>query len=264
MNEELDPLWWSEKLIAIAVIVQLAELLAVRPAYSETGVWRWSTIRQDFAFLPHWCRRVLDGGLRAGRFELLLAIGLFAAVCLLFRSSATLLAVLLCVNYLVALRWRGAFNGGSDSMVLIVLLSLFVARICDVNPTVGFACACFVAVQVVFSYFIAGVVKLRNPSWRDGSALAMILRSPALVGARLNQTAALHEQLPLKAISTGVIVLELAAPLMLISLPICIALVPLFLSFHVGNAYLLGLNRFLLAWGAALPCVVFVSRVLGG
>ncbi|MCC6953206.1 MAG: hypothetical protein IT290_03730 [Deltaproteobacteria bacterium] len=260
----MDPLWWSEKLIAVAVIVQLSELLAVRSVYSDVGVWRWNTIRQDFAFLPQWCRRILDGGLRAGRFELVLVSGLVAAVCLLFRSSAALLAVMLCVSYLVALRWRGAFNGGSDSMVLTVLLSLFVARLFSAYPTIVFASACFVAVQVVSSYFVAGVVKLREPTWRDGSALGMILRTPALVGARIHQTSALQRQLPLRGLAVGVIGLELAAPLILISFPICLALVPLYALFHLGNAYLLGLNRFLLAWGSALPCVVFVSRVLSG
>ena len=80
----------------------------------------------------------------------------------LFASSVVLL-----------LRWRGAFNGGSDFMNLILVIGLAIGEIIDWRAGLT-----FVAIQSASSYFISGAVKLLQPEWRSGIALTLPRRNP--------------------------------------------------------------------------------------
>jgi hypothetical protein len=116
-------------------------------------------------------------------------------------------------------------------------------------------------VQLTLSYFIAGAVKLQNPDWRSGRALASFVGS-----GRYGTPAWL-----VRAISTGprpalaawgVMAFEGGFPLALVSPAVAAALLALGVLFHLGNAAVFGLNRFLLAWLAAYPSLLYFSAAL--
>jgi hypothetical protein len=114
----------------------------------------------------------------------------------------------------------------------------------------------YVAAQLVLSYFVAGSVKLRQGAWRDGSALS------ALLGARQyapSPSRALRVASgPVAPLASRALVLfECAFPLALCGRPYCLVLMAIGAAFHVVNARVLGLNRFLWAWLAAYPALWF-------
>ena len=59
--------------------------------------------------------------------------------------------------------------------------------------------------------------------------------------------------------SLTVLALECCFPVVLLSPTLCMIVLPVMLIFHLGNAWLFGLNRFVFAWLAAYPALVYCS-----
>ena len=159
-------------------------------------------------------------------------------------------------------RFQGAYNGGADKMVLLILTCLAVARAAPDAFWAHLALS-YLAVQLVLSYFISGWVKLWNPDWRSGQALADVFAFSAYpVSEGLRALAGAPR--PLRAASWGVIGFELVFPLALASAGALTAALVVAALFHLTNACLFGLNRFLWTWSAAYPSLIwFQDRALG-
>jgi hypothetical protein len=127
-------------------------------------------------------------------------------------------------------------------MTFVVSLGLAVGRTWSARVGLG-----YIAAQLVLSYFLAGLFKLRDPAWRNGTALAQLLSAPQYRSRPLALPFA-------RWLGYGVIAFECAFPLALIDARL---LSLLGIAFHVVNARVLGLNRFLWAWLAAYPALWF-------
>ncbi|MCA9795018.1 MAG: hypothetical protein KC910_24590 [Candidatus Eremiobacteraeota bacterium] len=239
----MNTLLWTQRLLAFSVLLQTIELWRVRAAVSADGIWPWRVVREDFDFFPPLLRRFLDATLAYPNFLGLLLLQVFASLTLFWSLWAA--PVLLLTTVLVSLRWRGAFNGGSDYMTVAVLLPLAAAALAD-HPVVVLACLWYVALQCCFSYFVAGVVKLSRANWRNGKALM------AFTGGRLSLAWA-------RWLSWLVIGFQCAFPLALLWPALCPVFVLGALGFHLGNFYLFGLNRFLWAWLATYPALFYCA-----
>ncbi len=167
------------------------------------------------------------------------------------------LALLLTSMHLVA-RLRGPLCGGSDAMFFQVQLGLLLASLHSLHPLLPRLGLGWIAAQSVLSYFLAGWVKLRNPSWRNGTALCSLLQSegpyviwqPARALGRSPATCAVASWL--------LIGFEMLFPLVLVlPAPAAAVLLAVGFSFHLGNALLLGLNRFVWAWVATYPALLY-------
>lgn len=246
---------WMERLISLAVVQQTAEFLVLRPVVADRdGIWRWAALEREFQVFGRFIARALGVALGERGFTVLLVVRLVAAAAIWLVPHPAWIAVLLASALLIAIRWRGTFNGGSDYMTLIVLSGLLVARCAGEGSWGARAAVAYVALQACLSYFIAGVVKLRAASWRDGRALAGFLRvfGGPLPG-RFN-----HPWL-LFAGGWAIVAFECSFPLALLGPRVCVAYLTVAMAFHGANAYLFGLNRFLLAWAAAYPAVWWLS-----
>jgi hypothetical protein len=250
------------RLIAVAVALQTLELLAVRRVAADDGVWRWATVRRELDGIPRPLRWLLDQLLGYRGLVAVLAVRLIAALALLAVVHVALVAVLLVSTILLALRWRGSVNGGSDFMTLVVLTALTVATALPDRPLVTAGALLYIALQACNSYVVAGVVKLRSARWRDGTALPAFLTGAVHDPRRL---LAICARAPWLARLAGwsVIALELSFPLALVSPRICAVLVGIALAFHAGNVHAFGLHRFLWAWAATYPALFYASRVVG-
>lgn len=210
--------------------------------------------------------------------EILLALALIQRAAEDFRHAPVLFgAQILCATALlcglspavVALwglglvqlaRFRGPYNGGSDKMVLLITTCVMAAHL---FPTMAEVALAYLAVQLVLSYAVSGWVKLRNTEWRDGTALAEVFAFSIYTNSEdlraLGQRPAM-----MRGASWGVIGFELAVPLALVSqITLCAALGVAAL-FHLTNALLFGLNRFVWAWIAAFPALIwFQGQILG-
>lgn len=162
--------------------------------------------------------------------------------CLLWAPLAPLGAVMMLVGtWGIAVHWRGTLNGGSDFMTFHVLAAWSVALMYE--PAQRYA-AIYISIQVILSYTVAGLAKVANAGWRDGSALPQILERYGI-----------ERRMP-AFVSWLLIVYELSWPLAFWH-PLPWVLTGF--CFHLINAYALGLNRFFWIWLAAYPALFMTA-----
>lgn len=214
-----------------------------------------------------WARRIYESGnaLAGDGVGLLLAvrsvISLWLIIapinCVSVLTAALHLTLLISSAWLV-LRSRGPVGGGSDSMFFQVQLGLFVASLGFAHPLLIKIGLGWIAAQSVLSYFLAGLAKLKNVGWRNGAALQNLLRSDGPY-VLLSGVRGLANAKPFCVLlGWGVVAFELFFPVVLI-LPTegKWVLLGLGLAFHLANAVVLGLNRFVWAWTATYPALLY-------
>ncbi len=196
------------------------------------------------------------------REPVLFGLQALAAAFLLFGECRALATISLWALSLWQLhRYHGPYNGGADKMALLILTCLVAAHLAPTEYWQELALA-YLALQVVLSYVISGWVKLRNPDWRSGRALADVFAFSAYPVAE-NLRALSDQRRLLRSASWAVILLEVAFPLTLLH---PVALIPALLAtalFHLANACLFGLNRFFWIWIAAYPALIWFQGRMG-
>lgn len=196
--------------------------------------------------------------------ERCLFAGRMALAALLFTGVAAPVALMCLAGLsLVQLRlFQGPYNGGSDRMGLLILWCLLAATLLPQRAWAELALG-YLALQLTLSYFISGWVKITNRDWRSGRALADVFLFSAYPVAE-NMRALRHHPRLLQLASWGVMGLELAFPLALLSAPSLVVALALTAFFHLANAVLFGLNRFFWTWIAAYPALIwFQGRFVG-
>jgi hypothetical protein len=170
----------------------------------------------------------------------------------------------LCIHSLLVLhRFQGPYNGGSDRMGLLILYCLCLSRWLPDGLPAQSAFG-YLGIQVVLSYFISGQVKIVNPEWRSGRALADVFSFSAYPVAENLRRLAGYPRL-LWAASWAVMLFEVLFPLSFINPTVLIAALAVAATFHLANALLFGLNRFLWFWVASYPSLLWLqSRLVEG
>lgn len=250
---------WMSRLLAIALVLQTIELLQIRSALRDDAVFAWPALRREHASLPGPIRSTFSLVLPYRRFVALLWVRLPLALALL-AGQALAAPLLLFSQVAICVRFRGTFNGGSDYMTVLALLALTLARLFRSYPVAATATYLYVAVQLVFSYFIAGLVKWREPAWRSGTALSTFVNDARFASPRWAR--ALFGGTRLGPLACwAVLAFECTFPLALLEPRATIPYVVLGGAFHLFNAAVFGLNRFFFAWSAAYPALVFASQL---
>ncbi len=157
-------------------------------------------------------------------------------------------------------RFGGPLGGGSDSMFFQIQIGLLIASFGVANPILTRIGLGWIAAQSVLSYFIAGVSKLKNQDWRSGLALGNLLRSngPYVLFTPARKLA--NSNALCVAFSWLIILFEITFPAVLL-LPWegKVAMLSAGLIFHIANAAVLGLNRFVWAWAATYPALLYCN-----
>lgn len=234
--------------LAIAAGIAALELLCAPRAYADDGPFAWPLLRRELPL------SLLDYLFDARGMRGLLVAQLVAAVALPLWSSSLPAWLILATTLLTAIRFRGTYNGGSDSMLVIVALTVALARTAP-GSALALGALAYAAAQVVLSYFIAGVAKLQDPAWRRGTALIQLVALPQY---RVPPRAARLLARPAIARLAGYVMLafELLSPLALLHPIPCVVVLAIGAAFHLANALTFGLNRFLWTWLAAYPAVL--------
>lgn len=245
---------WVEVIISFAVIFQSFEFLSLKKHFSEKGIWRWSEIKSENKLLNYF-----DFFLNEKNFVFLLWIRLLSACGFIFYFSFPLALILFLSSLLISLRFRGSFNGGSDYMSLIILSSLCIATLFP-GMSVQKGVLWYISLQVCTSYFIAGMVKLKQGSWRSGKALSGFIESANYNPPELVKK--LFSSKWIAFISSWLVMLfEISFPLILTQHNHIVLAWPLLaFLFHLANVFIFGLNRFLIVWSAAYPALYFVAN----
>ena len=160
-------------------------------------------------------------------------------------------------------RFQGPYNGGSDKMTLLILTCLALVHAAP-EPRWQELAFGYLAMQLILSYVVSGWIKLRNPEWRDGGALADVFRFSAYPVSKALRGWSNRPRV-LFAASWAVILFELVFPLGLLH-PIALLVALLIAAaFHFSNACFFGLNRFFWIWISAYPALIwFQGRIFGG
>ncbi len=165
---------------------------------------------------------------------------------------------LVVLGLFVLKRFQGPYNGGSDRMGLLILCCLCAVHFIPwfIVQEIIFA---YLALQLVLSYFISGWVKIVNPEWRNGRALQDVFQfSTYPVSENLREFAKRPHLL--WVMSWAVILFEIMFPISLLSRETLICGLVIAGLFHLANACLFGLNRFLWIWIAAYPSILWFQH----
>lgn len=161
------------------------------------------------------------------------------------------------LSLLILQRFQGPYNGGSDRMGLLALWCLTLSRLAP-TPALAELAFGYLGLQLMLSYVVSGWVKVVNPEWRDGRALADVFRFSAYpVSEDLRRWA--DRPRVLLAMSWAVMLFELAFPLTLLSRESLIVGLVIAATFHLANAWLFGLNRFFWTWLSVYPAILWLQ-----
>ena len=247
-----------EILLGWSLVLQTLEYLRIARL---DRIGDWSLQRQEVPLRPAAVRTLLDLLLRSRWYRMMLLARLGLSLWLISGGLGLGGALMLFGIALVLLmRWRGAFNGGSDFMTLVGLSGLLIAHGVGAytDPVLGWRAAFwYVTLQSVTSYFVSGWVKLLRPEWRSGQALAIFLDTG--VYGPLPASSLFRQPLLARTCSWAFTIWEGCFPLALLDLRLALGFCAVAAMFHFLVFWFFGLNRFFWAWLSTYPAILYCS-----
>lgn len=254
-----------EILCAISLIIQTVEFLSMRAPLGSRGVWTYDVGRDDLAHASRPVQALFAFLSREDVWLGHLILRLCAASALAISGASVPLVVFLFLSAVVVLiRWRGAFNGGSDFMTIVVLSGLLITTLCaalgdeELGRRAGLI---YIAIHAASSYFVSGGVKLLNADWRSGKALPLFLDGG--VYGPLSRTSPYWSRPVAMICSWSFIIWECLAPPAFFDPDFAIAYCVIAGLFHLLVFWHFGLNRFVFAWLCTFPAIIYVAGQLG-
>ena len=249
----------TELVFALSLTIQTLEYLRMGKYTADDAFWSWQLQRSDIPSAT--VRALLDVLFKPHMHQLHLVLRLFAAAVLAVQGASLLLIGFLFVgNLLILIRWRGAFNGGSDFLTLVVLTGLLISQVVGAfgNAELGWQAGFwYIAIQAITSYFMSGAVKLLRREWRNGSAMTIFLNG-AIYGP-LSATHPLRNKWLAMMGSWGFIVWEILFPFSLLEPRLAAVFCAVAAFFHFLVFWFFGLNRFFWAWLCSFPAIIWCS-----
>lgn len=249
----------TQWLLTWSVVIQTVEHWALRHS-TNAGVWHWPTQALQLQHQNPLLVKVLNGVFRARPYATLLFTRALAAVALVLGGGTWAVVVLVLCQLLMLIRFRGTFNGGSDFMTLMVTMGVALAHC--LSPVLGEARALmlglwWIALQSMTSYFVSGAVKMRVPEWRSGAAMSYFV-DRALRGPLPLQSLLLNPWFA-RLGAWAFMAWEVAVPAILLGPPMAAAFCTVAATFHLLVFRYFGLNRFVWAWVATFPALMYAS-----
>ena len=247
-----------EVLLGWSLLLQSAEYLRLLQL-DRVGDWHIQRAEVPNALV----RQGLDMLYRPTPYACMLWLrGALALALMLGHAGPGSAVLLFAMALLILLRWRGAFNGGSDFMTLVGLTGLLLAHVLVLftdSVSAWRAALWYVTVQSLSSYFVSGWVELMRPEWRSGRALTVFLDT------------AVYGPLPAKSIyrkprlamlcSWGFIVWEGLFPLALLDVRLAAMFCAIAAVFHFLVFWFFGLTRFFWAGLSNFPAILYCASV---
>ena len=252
-------------LAAIGQLITGAQLIASRRIFDPGGLLAWPAVRRrdESSRLAALATLPFDAP-AVSAVALLKCSGAAALVACAVWRQPLLYALVVLVAANVALAIRIPYGRpGADDIGNLILAALLLAAIVD-TPLTRTACVTFIAIVSAAAYATAGITKLLNASWRDGSVLRTVMSTAQFGNARAARYLT-RSGLLSKSLSAAAMTYECSFPLML-GVPHEWAVVGLAVGvlFHLSVAWLMGLNTFVWTFTATYPAVLFVNSYVHG
>ena len=149
---------------------------------------------------------------------------------------------------------------GSDQVSFLVQTAAAVGRAAGSRSRVVDAALWTVAIQSTMSYAVSGWAKLAGTSWRSGTALEGVSRTLTYGDARAWRLVRRYPRTA-RAASSGVLALECSFPLAYVAGGrLAPAYAAATTAFHLSIARVMALGRFVPAFTAMHPAVLYTSR----
>lgn len=258
---ELQTLRWLSLFLGVSLLIQTVEFFRLQNDMTGRGVWVWSVLRKELPQNAIQALKFFDFLFDEKIHFYHLCLRLLAVFCLLLNGSSPGLMVVLFLSHVCLLfRFRGAFNGGSDFLTLVVITGLMLSEIFHlINPIdwgykAGFW---YITLHTVSSYFISGWVKLKRREWRDGTALVMFLDGG--IYGPLGKHSVFRTRSIAVLCSWSFILWEGVAPFLLLSADVAFVYCHIAALFHFLVFWFFGLNRFFWAWCASFPALLYCA-----
>jgi len=251
-----------ECLLGWSILLQTFEYFKLVHSFEAKSVWDWSLLRQEMPPLPGAILSIFDVAFDPKRGQsALLLVRLVASLCLMAGFGlGFFIPCLFVLQVMLLFRFRGAFNGGSDFMTLVVLSGLVIHLGLAHSPWSVYAAPAglgYIGIHLLSSYFVSGWVKLKRPEWRRGHAMIIFL--DAGVYGPLPENSIFRRPKVAILCSWSFIIWEGLSPLSLLGLDVALAYASVACVFHFLVFWFFGLNRFFWAWLAALPYLLYWS-----
>lgn len=249
-----------EILLGWSLLVQTLEYLRL-PSLDK--LTRWPILLQEIPARPAWLKALLNQLFQPKPYTAWLCLrGVLAMGLMLGQVGLVGAALLFAMALLLLLRWRGAFNGGSDFMTLVGISGLLLSHLVGsfTDTTLGWQAGFwYISLQTVSSYFVSGWVKLLRPEWRSGRALHMFLDTG--VYGPLPSRSIFRNRWVAWVCSWSFTLWEGLFPLALLDLRLAMIWCAGAALFHFLVFWFLGLNRFFWAWVSSFPAVLYCASM---
>ena len=250
-----------EILCGISLLIQTLEFLRLTSVTGPKGVWAFEIQGGDLSHTSPYVQSFFRFMAREKIYQAHLILRLFAAVALIaFGASLPLILFLFLGTLLLLTRWRGAFNGGSDFMTIVVLTGLLIGALSSAigqHDLAWQAGLIYIAIHSASSYFLSGGVKLFNGDWRSGKALPLFLDG-GIYGPLENDSLFRNRAVAILS-SWAFILWETAIPIAFLNPVLMLLYCGTGIVFHFLVFWFFGLNRFFFAWLATYPALVFAA-----
>jgi hypothetical protein len=267
MSALIDPdrcLGLITAIAACSLLVHVLQTLWNRDLFRAEGLLGWELLKTQSRFVRYGASPLLDGLYRFPNVLAIVALqGVAAVMLLVFPGHPVIqplsLSVIVAGLLLDRVRNQPYTLVAADTMALLVFGALYLRELSPTSDVVTRACLWFIALQSCLSYAANGLIKLAAPEWRRGTMLARVAHHPLYESPVLARVLRASPR-GAKWLDWSVIACESAFPLVLVvGSPACWVFLAWGLAFHVLIALGTGLNRFLLAWAATYPAIVFVA-----
>ena len=254
-------------IVGIGLLQSSLQLLSGLKEFCSDGLFDWNSTQvrnRSHGALRGWI--VGRSGTVWLRFALIARIVCLVALIAPFQSNllyGSYAIIILLSSLFLAYQIRYGKDGSNQISFIIIAGLAFTFLLPTSSPfqPVGLY---FIAAQALLSYFAAGISKISNAKWREGSALQSILNTATYGHVR---AAALLNRRPWLSgfVGWSVIFVEIVFPVALIAPPgVLIALLFAGAMLHLGTAVLIGLDTFFWAFTATFPAIIFAHGVLVG
>ncbi len=259
----LAPPYLSAARIALALWLMLvsAHWLVGAGAFGRDGAMPWARMRGG-GRLGRARRRMSTGALRAWMaLQLAIAVALLLVASPLLTIACLFAALLSHGGFILISEDHGV--SGADKMGLITLAGTLIAMVAlAIGDAALLLAGCLVSGgQLLICYTVAGVSKLRQRDWRDGTELLGVMRH-AIWGAPW--AARLVRPRGIAPAASWALMLgeALFALALLAPEPWLIAALAAMLGFHIATAVVMRLTLFPWAFVAAYPSVLLLAHML--
>lgn len=247
-------------IFSISVIIEAIEIISLKKYYQKISVWDDDLIKLSNVSKS----KLLSQLLNFNVFYKLIQLQLILSILIIFYPNLYFLLYIFIIKLLISIKWNGSFNGGSDSMGLMVCIGLIISfsnNIFYMSVNLQFAGIIYIFITLITSYFRAGLSKVKNNGWLSGSELIAFANNTIY---KNNNFIIRLINLPIisKILSWTIIIWELVFVISVFNYDLAIIFILIGVVFHIMNYYVFGLNRFVFTWLATYPSLIYIVILL--